>query len=176
MVFRKKSSVFDIGKPFIAAYSKKPFAESKNSGDYPDYRFFYSGGLYWCVRIGNIDIPWGIADNGRGFCANGSITVSRLRVDATSIDGKGYPFVKKGNILYLFEYELSKFTFEGFTTRIRDQILVIIQRIADETSAENFPSKLENELRKDPGFNAILEANMLTLERVRTNKVVRTTQ
>jgi hypothetical protein len=169
----KRVSVIN-GKCFIAAYSTKPFAESKKQSLYPDYSFYESDGLYWCVRVGNIEIPWGFGDDGNGYCANGSAIVSRRNVDASSIDGKGFPFTKEGEIYYLYESEFTGNSFEGFSMYMRDALLVYIREIAGRFNAQEFPSALESALRDDPRVADLMNANMLTLKSVRIEKITLT--
>ena len=171
----KRVSVIN-GKRFIAAYSTKPFAESKKQSAYPDYCFYEADGLYWCVRVGDIEIPWGFGDDGNGYSANGSIVASRRNVDASSFDGKGLPFTKDGEISYLYESEFINNTFEGFSMYMRDKLLGCIREIANRVQARDFPLVLEAVLGDDPKVDALMKSNMLTLKSVRVNRVTVTEQ
>ena len=171
MWWKKKSvSVFN-GKSFIVAYSSIPFAEAKKQNTYPNYYFYEANGLYWCIRVGTFEVGWGFGDNGRGYSANGSIIVGRRNVDASSLDGKGLPFVKEGVISYLYESEFINNSFEGYTVYLRDELLISIREIADKTSAKDFQSVLESELRKDPRVATLMKSNMLILKSVRVEKI-----
>ncbi len=169
----KRVSVIN-GKRFIAAYSTKPFVEAKKQNVFPDYCFYESDNLYWCLRVGDIEIPWGFGDDGRGYSANGSVIVSRRNVDASSLDGKGLPFIKEGDISYLYESEFINNTFEGYSMYLRDKLLVHIREIAKRVSAEEFPNILESSLKNDPEVAALLKLNMLMLKSVNIYRVTTT--
>lgn len=165
---KKRVSVFN-GKSFIMAYSPVPFAESKKKEIYPSYSFYEADGLYWCVRVGEFEVGWGFG--GSGYSANGSVILSRRNVDASSIDGKGLPFIKAGEISYLYESEFINNSFEGYSVYLRDELLPSIRGIAERVSEKDFPNVLESELREDPRVTALLKSNMLTLKSVRVDKV-----
>lgn len=169
---KKKVSAFN-GKNFIAAYSSVPFTEAKKPNAYPNYYFYEADGLYWCIRIGEFEIGWGIGDDGRGYSANGSVIASRRNVDASSIYDKGLPFVKEGEISYLYESEFTGNTFEGYSIYLRDELLIPIREIAGKTSAQDFPKALEAELRNDPRVIWLMKSNMLTLKSVRVEKITK---
>lgn len=174
MFWRKKRISVMNGKRFIAAYSSKPFAESKKQNSYPNYYFYEADGLYYCIRIGEFEIGWGIGDNSRGYSANGSVIVSRRNVDASSLDGKGLPFVKEGDISYLYESEFTGNSFEGYSVYLRDELLCIIRETADRSSPEDFPKALESALREDPRVSALMKSNMLTVKSVRVERLTKT--
>ena len=168
----KKHAVFQA-KKFIVAYSSKPFCEAKKRDIYPNYSFFESDGLYWCVRVGELEVPWGIGASSTGgrFSANGTIVVSRQNVDASSFDGKDLMFTKCGDIYYLYESELVNGRFEGYVIYLRDAFLATIGRIANNSEAKTFPDILEQSLRDDPKFSSLLKEQMLVLKRVDVSKV-----
>ena len=80
--FKKKVSVMN-GKRFIAAYSPCPMKEAKDNSRYPDYTFHTVENMNWCVRVGDIEIPWGFGSDRFGFYANGKILLSRKNVSAS---------------------------------------------------------------------------------------------
>ena len=64
--FKKRVPVMN-GKRFVAAYSEKAFVEAKNSARYSDYTFHELGGMNWCVRVGDIDVPFGFGGEGNNI-------------------------------------------------------------------------------------------------------------
>ena len=105
MFFRKRKKILQrvmCHDQFIAAYSKDPFFEEKEKMSFPDYVFYECGGLHWCVRVGEIEIPWGFGNAQLGFGANGSLIVKRRNVAADSLDMKGIAPVQIGSISYIF--------------------------------------------------------------------------
>ena len=57
---------------------------------------------------------------------------------------------------------------------LRDELLVVIRKIARGVDAKRFPDVLEESLRNDPGVKELLKSNMLTLKSVRVDKVTET--
>lgn len=170
MLIKKRVAVMN-NRAFVAAFSSKPFKEAKRA--FPDYSFFESEGVFWCVRIGEFNIPWGFSSNGIGFSANGYIVVSRGNVDATSLDGKGLPFVKQGEVSYLYESEIIDDRFEGFSIYLRDALLRRIREIASTVDAKSFPLVIEDSLRNDPDVIALFKSNMLTLKRINVRNLTK---
>ena len=93
------------GKRIVAAYSTAPFAEATDG--YPDYTFFdrevtdqrgKRQTMHWCVRKGRIEIPWGTTFRNGECAANGSLYVSRRKVNEATFYGEGLPFVTKVNV------------------------------------------------------------------------------
>ena len=130
-----------------------------------------SDGIHWCVRIGNIDIPWGIGDNGRGYAANGTITVSRLSVDSTNFNKKGLPYTRVGDVYYLYESEFTGNGFVGFAPYLRDRLLPHIINVADSSPATSFQGELDTKLRENPELKMLLDSHNLTLEKVRVDRI-----
>ena len=83
---------------FFAAYSTHPFIEEKDKARYPDYAFEHLGGMYWCIRIGDINVPFGFGKRIDSFRASGLVTLSRRNVSAATVDGLGLPRVQVGEI------------------------------------------------------------------------------
>lgn len=124
--------VMRAGQPkFFAAHSALPFAEEHE--DYPDYAFYTLGNRYWCVRVGDLEVPWGVCvdvGNSNELWANGIIRVKRLNRAAT-LDGKGFEYVKASNgVFYLYEKVFQDNRFSGFVIRLRDEFLPILSEIA----------------------------------------------
>lgn len=142
-------SVMKCNKRFVAAYSEHPFTES--SKEFPDYVFSSENGLYWCVRIGMIEIPWGFGEKGVGFSANGSVWLKRKNLSASlTFDGSGFKFIKVGNIFYLYELELGSDGFYGFSADMRDRLLPEIRKSAIEAGQkEVFKEKLKTFCERD---------------------------
>lgn len=170
-LFKKRVEILHKGISFIAAYSDLPFAEAKHANSYPDYSFFDKDGIHWCVRIGNIDIPWGIGDNGRGYAANGTITVSRLSVDSTNFNKKGLPYTRVGDVYYLYESEFTGNGFVGFAPYLRDRLLPHIINVADSSPATSFQGELDTKLRENPELKVLLDSHNLTLGKVRVDRI-----
>lgn len=175
-IFKKRVKVLHRGIRFIAAYSDLPFDEAKHANAYPDYSFFDKDGLHWCVRIGNIEIPWGIGDNGRGYAANGTVTASRLSVDSTAFNKKGLPYTRVGDVYYLYENEFIGNGFEGFAPYMSARLLAHIINIADNSPATSFPGELDTKLRGNIEVKALLDSHSLTLEKVRVDGIITNTK
>lgn len=168
--FKKKVSVMN-GKPFIAAYSDKRFKESKSRVAHPDHTFHDSDGAHWCVRVGDVKVPWGVGDQGKGYSANGTLTVSRLNVDEASFTGRGLPFVKEGDVFYLYEMiEGQDDEMIGFVPYIRDEVLKFFTGIASNTDADGFAEAV-NGLKSDPDFTKLLMDHRLVLKGVTITKI-----
>ena len=152
-------------KRFIAAYSEHPFSESKKQASYPDYYFYYADGLHWCVRVGEIEIPWGVRNQKSGYSANGSIFVSRRNVDASLFDGKGFPFKKIGKISYLYESEFTSGGFEGFADYIREKLIGCIYDLSDNVGPDEFKIAMEG-LKDNPNVKSTLKEHMIEFKSV----------
>lgn len=124
---------------FFAAHSSFPFAEANE--DYPDYAFYSLGNRYWCVRVGDLEIPWGInveLENGNRLWANGIIRIKRLNHKA-HLDGKGFTYTKEKNgVFYLYEKVFRETHFCGFAIHLRDEFLPILTEIAQ--TAQDVPT------------------------------------
>ena len=169
---KKKPIKVMNGKRFIAAYSARPFEEAKQGTSYPDYSFHQYEGLYWCTRVGDIAIPWGFGKGLVGFSACGSITVSRRNVNAVSFDGRGLPYVKEGEVCYLYEKELVGDQFQGFAIYMRDQLKESIHAIARKCSGspESFPDMMEK-LGERAEVLDLMDEHKLILKEIRTDRV-----
>ena len=161
------------GKRFVAAYSEKAFVEAKNSARYSDYTFHELGGMNWCVRVGDIDVPFGFGDEGGGYSAYGTVTVSRKNVSAASFDGKGLPYVKEGDIFYLYESEYNGDVYEGFSTFMRDKLTAHVTRIAATSSAEEFEAEV-NKLGEIPAVRELLDEHKLKIKSVTVENITKT--
>lgn len=180
---KKKISVMN-GKRFVAAYSKYPFEEAEGRVDqYPDYVFCGDGkgkeGLYWCVRYGRIEIPWGITFRNGECSANGSLFVSRERVNEIPFYGEGLPFVKErvgdADVWYLYESEFTGDGFIGFSVYMRECLLPYIRLVAEEMGVEGFRDAVKTAsdcaFMKKVGFRNKLEEHHLILKDVIVNDV-----
>ena len=85
---------------FIAAYSDFPFAESSPP---PGYSFYCENGVYWCVKAGRIEVPWGFSARDCGFSANGFLVLERARVSALTLEKTGFRFTEEDGAFYLYE-------------------------------------------------------------------------
>lgn len=160
MLFGKKPIEVMKNCEFVAAYSEHPFAEEKNEARYPDYSFHKVDGMHWCVRIGEIKIPWGFGLNTAPFIANGEITVSRKNVSASSLDGHGFDYERVGDIFYLSE--------EKYISKIKPTILDLLRSFAKESSAQTFKTDLLS-ISEYPRMKRFLEESRLTLSSVIVN-------
>ena len=172
------------GKRFVAAYSARPFLEGmietgaiiktlKWSGEkeIPDYKLYQEkDGTYWCVRIGDIDVPWGFDSSVNGYWANGVVTVSRMNVGSEPFDGRGFPFVREGDVFYLYECELGDNGFYGFSIYMRGQLLNSLRKLAKGMTKEDFETKLSkdgaNELKNLPEVQELLKEHRLDVKQV----------
>ncbi|MBR4942743.1 MAG: hypothetical protein IKZ28_01820 [Clostridia bacterium] len=171
------------GKRFVAAYSRYPFEECmKKEGtifkklkwsdetEIPDYQCFYNEAdkTYWCVRVGEIEIPWGFgADVNGEYWANGLILVSRQNVGKEPFDGRGLPFTTEGEVTYLYECELTDNGFKGFSIYMRERFLNAIKRMAKDLPQAEFEKAFSAEaLKKDKEVEEILSLHKLTLTKV----------
>lgn len=170
--FKRHVSVM-CGEPFVAAYSRHPFTEARCGGSYPDYVFDSYGGLYWCVRVGEIEIPWGVGYDELGFGANGSITVRRRNVNAASLDMKGIPQTQLGEISYLFVNRVSASGREGFARYIEPQLLPFIRAVADKHGYDGFAGALVDELMRSDELAEVLDRHEMTLVSVFVRDTVR---
>ena len=161
-IFKKHTNVM-CGEPFIAACSRYPFLESKGGGSYPDYVFDKYGGLYWCVRVGEIDIPWGFGDGSLGFGANGSITVRRRNVNAASLDMKGITHTQLGDVSYVFVNRLTPSGREGFARHLEPRLLPIIRDIARRHGHTGFKASCAEELLRNKELAAVLDEHEMVL-------------
>ena len=157
---RKKPVAVMNGKRFIAAFSARPFKEAKNGGQFPDYTFHEYGNMYWCVRVGDIDVRWGFG-NGEVY-ANGVITLSRMNVSAASFSGKGLPYVKVGEIFYLYEEELKADRVEGFVPYMRKKINGAVAEMAKGKSPEEL-EVLVGSIGEHPEIREILNEHRLVV-------------
>ena len=107
-----KKARLSFDRPFVAAYTD---CEDGIDSTYvhPNYALATEPGTdgdapyTWCVRFGVIEVPWGIgADESGGFKAHGALYVSREMLDGSTFVGRGFEFVKRGEVNYLYESEL----------------------------------------------------------------------
>ena len=163
------------GKRFVAAYSAIPFVEAEQTGKnervYPDYAFNELEGMYWAVRVGDIEVPWGFGKyDGMAFAANGNFLLSRKNVNAQAFYDKGLPFVKVGDVDYLYECELFADGFKGFSVYLRGRLLPFLLKIAKNATSEEFAEAAEK-LKDDPDVQAILREFQLTFKAVTVKAV-----
>ena len=165
---RKKKAVRVMnGKSFIAAYSELPFEEAQGS-QYPDYSFHTVGEMNWCVRIGDITVGWGFGKRDAPFVANGTLTVSRRNVSAVSFHGRGLPYVREGDIYYLYEGEN---TANGFAEYLRVKICEGLKEIARRSTSETFRQEVQA-LGDLPEMQRLLDEHKLVLKSVSVDRVV----
>ena len=167
---RKKPITVMRGKKFVAAYSEYPFVEAKSGADYPDFSFHESGGLYWCVRVGDIDIPWGIGGDDIGFKANGFVKVSRRNVSAVTFDGRGFEYKRVGDVFYLYESELGDDGFFGFSPFMQRFLIRAIKGIAKQSTDESFRANVER-ISEVPEIAALLEEHKLIIRSVNIDMI-----
>ena len=121
---------------FFAAYSTHPFTEEKDKARYPDYAFERLGGMYWCVRIGDIDVPFGFGKRISSFRASGIVTLTRRNVSAATVDGLGLPRVQVGDVCYFFE---DRYGNEGgFIEFMQDRLNPILAEAGNALGAAGF--------------------------------------
>ena len=168
----RKVSVMN-GKPFVCAYSKRRFREACHTGIYPDHTFHSQGDMHWCVRVGDITVPWGFGDCGGGYSANGTVTLSRLNVDEASFCGRGLPFRKDGEIFYLYESELTETGFEGFAPFIRDRIVPHLKILSHTVDERSFTQAVQG-IRNNPDVIALMREHKLTVKTVTVDKITKT--
>lgn len=172
------------GKRFVAAYSVRPFLEGmseegvifkklKWSGEteIPDYKCYQEkDGTYWCVRVGDIDVPWGFGSDVNGYWANGVITVSRKNVGKEPFDGRGLPFVREGDVFYLYECELGDNGFYGFSIYMRERLLNSLRKLAKGMTKEAFEETLAKDgaaaLAAIPEVRELLDEHKLVVKQV----------
>ena len=155
---RKKSPPSVMrSEPFVCAFSEYPFLETKSKAQYPDYAFDKSDGLYWCVRVGEIEIPWSFVDDELGFGANGSFIVKRRNVNGASFDMKGIESTKVGDINYVFVNHVTSEGRQGFVKYFTPRLQPIIRRIAERIGRESFTSSVGDELLANKDFEALLD-------------------
>ena len=166
MCFKKKKkaktvSVFTSNKPFVVACSEYAFEEADKQ--YPDLSFFEDNGLHWCVRIGDISIPWGLGAD--SFGASGVLNVARHNVNDSSFDRRGYRDYKTcGDVRYLFLSDFDGNDFYGFTIALRDRINPIIRDLAKGLSREEFEALAADGKKMEAAFASILEENSLSFK------------
>lgn len=165
MCWMKKRNRVELIKPdtppFVAAYSERPFQEEKRSASYPDLLFSTYKKMYWCVRTGDIEVFWGLdGENGVDFRAHGRIVVSRKRVNPSSFEGKGFEYVNRDGIHYLYECELGMDGYFGYSVYLRDLFQNRLEEIARESSPEEFSEALKD-FERDIAVREILNSNML---------------
>lgn len=164
--FKKRTPVLQPrASGFIAAYSETPFTEEKKKARYPDYTFHKLENLYWCVRVGDIEIPWGFGQAQVGFSAHGSVTVSRRNVSAVTFDGRGLPYTRIGNVHYLLnDSDDDAGCFRSF---MRDRLVPALQEAAAGMSPEEFrTAPLVDALAGIPAISALLNEHQLVLKTV----------
>lgn len=171
--FKKKVHIdFENNRDFIAASSIYPFAEysGKNRDkQYPGYAYWYDTGkgIYWCYRIGNMTVPFGLV--GLDFRATGTVYVERRNVIAAFMDKVHYPSTKKNDITYYYEYvidEHNNMRDNDLTQKTRE----IIHTIARDCTAETFPQMLKNELPQNSVFKQLLDEFELRYKDVEINR------
>ncbi|MBE6633757.1 MAG: hypothetical protein E7620_05390 [Ruminococcaceae bacterium] len=151
------------GTPFLAAYSEHPFEERRV--DAPDYTFHEHEGTYWCVRVGNIEIPWGFGTDS-GIAANGTVTVSRMNLNYASFTGKGLPYVCENEVFYLYEaVQDSDGRLHGFVPMMRDRLNAILREIANGKDVEELRASLKV-LADREDVRALLQEHRLQLKDV----------
>ncbi len=160
MFFRKRASNLQrvmCNEPFIAAYSNSPFYEARDGAAFPDYVFDDYGGLHFCLRVGELEMLWGFGDKELGFGANGSLIVKRRNVDASSLDMKGIPVTRVGEICYIFVNRVTERGREGFARYLEPRLLPHIKDIARRYGKEGFSEALPSELIKNEELRALLD-------------------
>ena len=161
---RKKSPPSVMrGEPFICAYSEYPFLETKSKSQYPDYVFDKYDGLYWCMRVGEIEIPWSFIDDDLGFGANGSLIVKRRNVNAASFDMKGIECTKVGDIQYVFVNHVTDQGRQGFVKYLTPRLQPIIRKIAERIGRESFIGSVGDEMLANGELAAILDEHEMVL-------------
>ena len=171
--FKKRTEVLGPqAAGFIAAYSERPFREEKNKAQYPDYTFHKLKNLYWCVRVGDIVIPWGFGRDQVGFAAHGSFTVSRRNVSAVTFDGRGLPYTRIGDVYYLLnENDGDGGCFRDF---MRDRLTPALQTVAAGMSPEEFrTAALCEPLAAIDAIAALLREHQLDLKTVTVEHAVK---
>ncbi len=138
---RKRAVTVMNGRGFVAAYSEHPFAEAR--ARHPDYTFHEQDGTHWCIRVGDLQIPWGFCTED-GLFANGVATVSRMNVNEASFTGRGLPYVREGEIFYLYEsYFNESDELKGFAPFLRERLAEIMREIAAESGEEGLRQGLK---------------------------------
>ncbi len=165
MFHRKRKKILQrvmCREPFVAAYSSEPFFEMKDGASYPDYVFDEHGGLYWCVRVGEIEIPWGFGDEALGFGANGSLIVKRRNVDAASFDMKGTPQARVGDISYVFVNRATERGREGLARYLEPRLIPIIKELASRCGHEGFADAARRGLPENGELVRLLDEHEMT--------------
>ena len=138
-----RKTELSFSKPFVAAYSEYPFKEAKNS--IPDYRFDQSGGLYWVLKVGEMQVRWGVG--AQNFRAYGVVNVERQNKNWLSLDAKGLPFRKRGDVYYLYTEEEEGIEMVGFLPYLAQNYInpLIEALITDDMDADAFRVKLQQQ-------------------------------
>ena len=149
---------------FFAAYSTHPFTEEKDKARYPDYAFERLGGMYWCVRIGDIDVPFGFGKRIASFRASGLVTLTRRNVSAATVDGLGLPRVQVGEICYFFEERYGNES--GFIEFMQDRLTPEIAEAAAKLGPDGFRDGIREALLTDKTVGELLDAHQMELKAV----------
>jgi len=166
---KKKSVALMKNKRFVAAFSEFPFEEERGGAQLPDYTFHEYGNMHWCVRVGDISVGWGFG-NGRVY-ANGYAVLSRLNVNAASFSGKGLPYVKLGDVYYLYEYETdAKGNDYGFCPYMRQRLNSAIRSVAEGREASELKPLIQ-EIGEHPDIKELLAEHHLVIRSVRVDAV-----
>ena len=142
MCFKKRTEL-SFSKPFVAAYSERPFKNAKNP--IPDYRFDRVEGVYWALKVGEMQVGWGVG--AKQFKAYGIVTVERQNKNWLSLDTKGLPFRQRGDVFYLYEEEEEGLEMVGFLPYLaQTYVNPLIESLAtDDMDAETFKTVLQQQ-------------------------------
>lgn len=172
MLKKKKAVSVMNAKKFFVAYSEYPFLEEKNG--YPDYEFQTVANLHYCVRVGDLNVPWGFGSyDGIGYAANGEIHFARKNVGVQTFHGKNLPYEKVGDVFYLPECEFYGEKYHGYTIYLRDHIIPIIKKIAKERDADGFERELSEEFSRLEEVQQLMREHALMFKGVTIRKIVK---
>ncbi len=160
------------GEPFVAAYSEHPFYEDTVGALYPDYAFEKSGGLYFCVRVGEIEIPWGFGDPALGFGANGTVIVRRRNVGADSLRTMGIPFTRVDDIHYAFINHITDGGLDGFTKYLEPRMLPIIREYAASLGFCAFAEQAGDRLARDGRLIRLFDEHEMSIVSLSVRSVI----
>lgn len=174
MWFKKKKLVSAFnGKRLVAAYSKLPFQEAPNgetSDVYHDYAFYKREGLYWCVRVGEIKVAFGMGKaDGISYYVNGTFLFKRGNQAVDTWDGKNFPYKMEDGVFRLYEKELENGRWSGFTVDIWSYLKPYVKKIAKECNASTFASAIEEQIQEIS--KSTLEKFDLLLDRIEIEQI-----
>ena len=158
----------DSSKPFVAAYSHKPFADEKLHSKDPQLVFYKDEQKrYWCVRSGEFHVQWGIGEE-LDYSAHGTVILSRRRVKASTFrDVPADTYTNEGDVCYLYieNMEIDKATdgivWRGYAPYIRNTVLQpFLRRLAERVPLTSFTEIYRN-LAQEPEIKDFLESHKL---------------